>query len=284
MKFLMSLLVMLALGSQFGCSDKVKVHLDKDSEYVAKMEALVKQYEGNEQRDSDLGQYVINMMYQSKSTVDAMSQADMIMLARNIVRISNDIYETEIQKHGFITALQIESRFLRFAQSPTGPKGLGQVAKKAFHEALAACGIPSAKDSDVWNTDLNLYAAACYYKKMLLMFNNDPLQAIVAYNQGANSTDAKSYASHGSMNGIEPLKYVARFVFLQNKVTNQKTDGIPAVNEMPKPDKHNIPKVIVSDKIETDKEPVAKKPAAEPTIEAKVKEPIGSSVDDLQVE
>jgi hypothetical protein len=199
--------------------------------------------EDQQKADEALGQYVINMMYMSPETIKTLSPARMQVLARSIVRVSNDIFTTEENKRAFVAALQIESRFIKYAQSPTGPKGLGQLARAAFHEGLTNCGIPKANDDDVWETDLNLYGSACYFKAQLVAFNNEPFQAIVAYNQGPNHPDAKNYKVGIPPSGNEPLKYIARFAYLQ-KVTDKKTPGIPAFKEMPKPSAINSTKEV----------------------------------------
>lgn len=204
------------------------------SDYASLKQKLLA-IEEQQKADDAMGQYVINMMHMSPETIRTLSLARMQVLARSIVRVSNDIFSSEENKRAFVAALQIESRFIKYAQSPSGPKGLGQLARAAFHEGLASCGIPKANDDDVWETDLNLYGSACYFKTQLEAFSNEPFQAIVAYNQGPNHPDAKNYKAGIPPSGQEPLKYIARFAYLQ-KVTDKKTPGIPAFKEMKKSD------------------------------------------------
>lgn len=194
--------------------------------------AELKQYKDQEEADQRLGQYAINMMYVAGAK-DTVSDAKKQVLARAIVRVANDIFSSEENKRAFIMMLAIESAFQKFAQSPTGPKGYSQVAKAAFYEAMEHCGVTGVNEDDVWETDLNLYAGACYYKKLLIKYNNDPYIAIVAYNQGPNSVSAKSYAKNGSLKEIEPLKYVAKFTFLARTVTDKKQPNIPTANMLP---------------------------------------------------
>jgi soluble lytic murein transglycosylase-like protein len=196
----------------------------------AKLDQLAKA----EEADARLGQYAINMMYWAGAK-DKLSDGRKQILARAIVRVSNDIFETEDNKKAFIAVIAIESAFNRFAQSPTGPKGYAQLAKASFHEAMADCGVTGLRDDDVWETDFNLYAGACYFRKTLEAFNGDPYAAIVAYNQGPNSEAAKTYAKHGRMENVEALKYVARFSFLKRRVTDEKTPETPAIQDLPKP-------------------------------------------------
>jgi hypothetical protein len=185
-------------------------------------------HEKEKNQEEKLGQYAINMMY-STSAKTKISDAKKQILARAIVRVSNDVFELEEHKKAFVAVLAIESEFERSAQSPTGPRGLSQVAKSAFSEGMANCGIDNFTDEDVWETDINLYAGACYFRA-LLEKANDPYVAIVAYNQGPNSKDYKSYAKHGRMDNVEALKYVARFNFLKRSVPdNSIAPNAPAI-------------------------------------------------------
>lgn len=201
---------------------------------VSKLEAELKKYKDREENDAKLGQYAINMMFRShggKKLSDAKKQ----VLAQSIVRVANAIFESEDNKRAFIAVLEIESQFQRFAQSPTGPKGLSQLARRTFHEAMSDCGVTEVHDDDVWETDLNLYAGACYFKKQLDANNGDPYIAIVAYNQGPNSTSLKTYAKSGDMKELEPLKYVAKFSYLKRTVPLDKAPGTPSIHDLPKP-------------------------------------------------
>jgi len=212
------------------------------------------QLDAQAEADQKLGQYSINMMYRSFEG-KKLSDGKKLVLSRAIVRVSNEIFEDEEHKRAFIAALAIESQFNRMAQSPTGPKGYAQLARKSFHEALETCGVTNVNDDDVWETDLNLYAGACYFRMMLEMpeVGGDPYIAIVAYNQGPYSKDLKSYAKNGSLEGIEPLRYVAKFAFLKRTTTDAKEVGVPAIHEIPKPTGPNnsLKTPTVSGKVKT---------------------------------
>jgi soluble lytic murein transglycosylase-like protein len=153
--------------------------------------------------------------------------------------VANDVFEKKENKMAFIAVIAIESEFQKYAQSPTGPRGLTQVAKSSFNEGLAKCGVTNVHDDDVWETEINLYAGACYFKNILEMHNNDPYIAIVAYNQGPNSADIKKYSQFGMLNTPEALKYVARFTFLKRTVTSSPKPDTPNITEMPFPVKGN---------------------------------------------
>lgn len=203
---------------------------------VEELESQIKKIKDQEDADNRMGQYAINMMYRSYEG-RKLSDGKKLVLARAIVRVTNEIFELEEHKKAFIAAVAIESQFVRTAQSPTGPKGYAQLARASFHEAMAACGVKNVNDDDVWETDLNLYAGACYFRLMLELpeVAGDPFIAIVAYNQGPASKDLKTYAKNGSLDGLEPLKYVAKFAFLKRTTTDTKVKGVPAIGDLPSP-------------------------------------------------
>lgn len=205
-----------------------------DAHKILRLEAQLKVIADKTAADEKLGQYAINMMYRAGAQ-KRLSDGKKQILARAIVRVANDIFEEEPNRRALVMVLAIESQFERFAQSPTGPKGYGQLAKASFHEAMKDCGMTDLHDEDVWETDLNLYAAACYFKKMLNSADNDIGLAAVSYNQGANSASAKSYAKSGDMTELEPLRYLSKITFLTKAVTDQKVPNVPAINDLPKP-------------------------------------------------
>lgn len=187
-----------------------------------------------EEADLRLGQYAINAMYKAGAK-DKISDAKKQVLARAIVRVSNDIFLKDEDKRAFIGIIAIESAFQRFVQSPTGPKGYSQVAKKSFFEAMADCGVTNLHDEDVWETDLNLYAGACYFRKQIDANGGDQYMAMIAYNQGPSSDSLKSYAKSGNIDNIEVLKYMAKFTFLKRTLTDTKQPNIPAIGDLPRP-------------------------------------------------
>lgn len=188
-----------------------------------------------EAADNALGQYTINMMHHAGANLK-LSEARRQILARSIVKVANDVYESVDHKKAFIAVIAIESGFQKYAQSPTGPKGLSQVARAAFKEGLALCGIPSANEDDVWDADINLYAGACYFRNLLEKNNNDPYIAIVAYNKGPNSESIKTYTKNGNLDDVEALKYIAKFNFLKRTTPEGKIPNVPAFEATPNAD------------------------------------------------
>lgn len=195
----------------------------------ADLKVIAEQTDANER----LGQYAINAMFLAGAK-DKISDARKQVLARSIVRVANDIFEKEEHRRSFIGIVAIESAFQRFVQSPTGPKGYSQVAKKAFYEAMEACGVVGLHEEDVWETEINLYAGACYFRKQLDANNGDTYMAMIAYNQGPSSASLKSYTKNGSLENLEVLKYMAKFTFLKRTLTDTKTPNVPTIKELPK--------------------------------------------------
>ena len=189
--------------------------------------------EAQEEADMRLGQYTLNMIYKSGAG-NKISDGRKQVFARAIVRVSNEIFDNLEQTQAWISAIAIESAFMKFAQSPTGPKGLGQMARASFHEGIAKCSINKVADDDVFETDLALYSSACYFKSMLEISNGDPFGAMVLYNKGPNSEDARTYLKSGNLNDQEALKYIAKATFLKRNVTDQKTIGVPLIQDLNK--------------------------------------------------
>lgn len=183
--------LLIALVS-FGCN-WINPRAVKDKQ-IQELEGQLAVYKNKEEAALRLGQYTLNMMVRSGSG-RTLSEARKIVLAQDVVRVAMDIFpDKEEHRKAFVAVVAIESGFDRLAQSPTGPKGLGQLAKAAFKDGSSYCALPHSNDTDVWETTINLYSSACYFRSLLEANNNDPLIAIVAYNQGGNSASMKSYS------------------------------------------------------------------------------------------
>jgi hypothetical protein len=223
-----------------------------DADRIAALEAQLQAIKTKEVADQDMGQFVVNMMYKSPTTVKSLSPAVMQVMVRNIVRDLDDVMGDDvIMKEMFVGAVQIESKFLRNAQSPTGPKGLSQTTRATFHEALKSCGVNDVRDSDVWDMDMSIYAGACYFKALYTAYYNkqcpdNPKEpwtkkvcaasmASVAYNQGPDSEAAKSFAKTGLVTELEPAIYQGKVIVNMTTTIDQKMPGVPSVNDLPKP-------------------------------------------------
>lgn len=232
---LLAAIFAITIASSAGCDDAVPAITNVVDPTAAAALAKVEAIKAQEEQDQALGQFIINMMYRTRAG-EKLSAVKKQILARAIVRVANDVFEAFEHKKAFVIALSIESAFARTAQSPTGPRGYSQVAKKAFAEGMALCGAPDVHDEDVWETDINLYAGACYFRNLLETVE-DPGIAIVHYNQGPNSEAARMYAKTGDLTQPEALRYVAKFNFLDRTVPVEKAPGVPAINELPQPGK-----------------------------------------------
>lgn len=160
-----------------------------------------------ELEEQELGQFTLQLMDIVKADL---SEARKLMLARSIVKVATDVFQEKEQRKVFVTIVAIESRFKKDAKSPTGPIGLTQVIGSGFPEFMAHCGYDNVKAEDVWETDINLTAGACYFKFLLGRYNGDTHVAQVAYNQGHNSASAATYSKTGDLDAQEPLKYLAK--------------------------------------------------------------------------
>jgi hypothetical protein len=207
--------------------------LANSSKKIHLLEAELEKTKGQEEYNNSLGQYILNMMHNTSAGTQ-LSQARKQILTKSIVRVANDVFATTEHKHAFVAVLSIESEFMKYAHSSSGPRGLSQVAKAAFLEGLKYCGVDNVKDDDVWETDINLYAGACYFRNLIERFNGDPMQAIaIAYNQGPNSKDAKTYSKYGRADNVEGLKYIARFTYLTKTVSDKiPQKGAPDIKDM----------------------------------------------------
>lgn len=209
-----------------------------------------------EAQDQELGQYAINMMFETYEG-SKMSSGKKQMLARSIVKVANDVFRTQTftvtnakgetkvrtvtaldQQEHFIMVVANESQFQRFAQSPTGPKGLAQLAKSSFFEALKTnCGVKDVSENDVWDTDLNLYAGACYFRAQIEAAGGNLPLASLRYNQGPNSEAAKAYANGRRFGNLEGLNYLASISYLGSVGSTEKLPGKPTFEPNQKVDK-----------------------------------------------
>jgi hypothetical protein len=194
--------------------------------------ARLSEFKQQEEERAAIGQYAINMMMLDQSSKKKISNAKKLIIAKTVARISSDVFVTRAQKRAFVGAILHESGFQKFAQSPTGPKGYTQLAKKAFKEGAEACGLPEVQEDDVWETEINLYAGACYFRKMIELTkdesgSDDLTAAAIAYNQGFSSEDLKRYKKSGLIDNKEPLKYAVRLGWLDKNVSDKPlNDGV----------------------------------------------------------
>lgn len=135
-------------------------------------------------------------------------------IAQDIAEVVTDVFDRDDHRKGFITMIGMESSFNTYAQSPTGPKGMAQTAKSAFFEGLGACSTLKYDHDDVWVSKIGVLAGACYYKRMLApdIADGDPFTAGLAYNQGPNSEDVKTWKKTGFIKPGEGDNYLKKMV------------------------------------------------------------------------
>jgi hypothetical protein len=119
------------------------------------------------------------------------SRAAMLWNAEYAATIAEQRIEKRVCQENFLSQICAESRYWHQAQSPAGPKGLGQVARATFHMALAGCGTESASDEDAFHPGLNLVAAACYMNMLCNRFS--PPVALAAYVMGPAHPGVKNF-------------------------------------------------------------------------------------------
>ena len=94
----------------------------------------------------------------------------------------------------------LESSFNPKAQSPTGPRGLGQFTKATGK----AYGLVT--DEDFFDPDKSLQASATHFQELVNTYKGDELKAMLAYNQGQGKSGSVSLAAYdrGDFAGIAP--------------------------------------------------------------------------------
>lgn len=126
-----------------------------------------------------------------------------IMDAANRAGVSPDLLRKQIW---------YESDFNPKAQSPTGPRGLGQFTKATG----AAFGLVT--DDDFFDPIKSVNAAATHMAELVKKFGGDELKAMLAYNQGEGRDGAPQLAAYdsGDYSKVKPegLAYMKEFADL----------------------------------------------------------------------
>jgi len=116
------------------------------------------------------------------------------------VELSGSIYDAAVAE-GITPELgyrlvQVESRFLRGAQSNRGALGLTQVRLRTARSYL-----PDATESDLRDRNVNLRVGFRYLRDLLRRFGGDLELALVAYNRGPTIVDSIATAGGDPSNG-----------------------------------------------------------------------------------
>lgn len=198
-------------------------------EYVQNLQVKLRQAEEALQASRErkftidrMKQYVLFQMSKVKKVKFSEGKKDAI--AQELAEIVTDVFDVDSHRQGYITMVGMESAFNTMAQSPTGPKGMAQTAKSAFFEGLGACSNLQYDHDDVWISKIGLLAGACYYKKMLGpdIADGDPFTAGLAYNQGPNAEDVKTWKKSGFIKPGEGDNYLKKMVRYTKDTQNTK--------------------------------------------------------------
>lgn len=211
--FKVLMITIIAIASGFVFSGL----MDEKGKMQAELALLNKMREEQGLKDQFKGRikdFALARMDQVKSKLSPLRRD---LLAANIAEVASRVFEREDHAQAFVSVLAIESGFNRSAQSPTGPRGLGQVARAAYAEGLKRCTDLAFSDDDAWDVEVNLLSSSCYFKTILDgLAEGNVFVAIIAYNAGPNSEDVKTFKKTGRIEGSEPLRYLAKFVHLTN--------------------------------------------------------------------
>lgn len=172
-----------------------------------------------EQESKELGEYVLLMMSIVKAD---MSDAKKVSIARNIVIVANDVFETLEQRKQFVVMIAIESRFNPDAQSSAGALGLTQVMPEFAKEFGKPCGILDFSKKDLTDPSINLLLGACRFNALLTIFKGQPVPALVAYNAGLASNQLKQLQSLGSISNTETASYVVKWAYIKDHADQQR--------------------------------------------------------------
>ncbi|MEH2778670.1 transglycosylase SLT domain-containing protein, partial [Klebsiella pneumoniae] len=123
---------------------------------------------------------------------------------------------------GFLTRLlEVESGFNPNAQSKTGPRGIAQFTKATG----AKYGL--VKDSDFYDPDKSINAAAAHVSDLLKTNNQDYVRTALAYNQGEGTAGRPQLQAYDSgdftMISSEGQNYIKKFRDWDNGSNAQRT-------------------------------------------------------------
>jgi len=171
------------------------------------LDLVKKKFEEKEKEDQRIGEYVLFIMNFSKI---AMSDFQKQLLAQTIVRVSGQIFDTELERQYMIVLINNESGFDRNAKSNAGAVGLTQVMPQFISEFGSHCGIDVSK-SEVFDTEANLLLGACRFKHLLNAYKGVVTTALAAYNAGKHAKSVKELQQLERITNQETLQYIARF-------------------------------------------------------------------------
>lgn len=173
----------------------------------------------NLSEDEKLGNFALLMMDISGADLSPVRRT---ILARTLVRVSSEIFSSYKHREAFVGLVAQESKFNVNAKSPVGAAGLTQVMPQYASGFAKLCGLNDFKPADLYDTELNLYLGACFYRDLLenKLINGNPIAAQVAYNSGQNGESLKSLLAQRSISNSETNNYSVMIGYKKEEARN----------------------------------------------------------------
>lgn len=156
--------------------------------------------------DERLGEFTLLMMDIAGADLSPMRRK---VLARTLVRVTGEIFESYSHREAFVGLVAQESRFNANAKSPVGATGLAQLMPQYAPDFAKLCGLNDFKPADLADVELNLYLGACFYRDLLesKLINGNPVAAQTAYNSGQNGESLKNLMAQRAITNLETSNY-----------------------------------------------------------------------------
>jgi len=206
---------------------KLRAENKTSKETIIKLEQKMLHIIVPKEQDRKLGQLVLNLMEQVNADL---SPAKRQIIARTVVRVTNDIFEEQKHKEWFASVLAIESKFNPKARSSVGATGMSQLMPQYAKSFAKMCGITDYHPSDLNDIELNITYGACFFRTLLENqgVNGNIAAALVGYNAGTQSNSLKQLQRLINISNTETVNYIARFTYVSESAKN-------AVNEIVEP-------------------------------------------------
>ena len=142
------------------------------------------------------------------------------MLVSMLSGIADTVFAEPEHRAYWLALVGTESRYDGRSRSPTGAVGLGQLIVSYRGDFGKDCGFTDATPEDVTDDYTNAYLSACFFRSLIKRHDGNIPLALVSYNQGAYSADAKRAASGASVS-LEPANHATRTWITKTKITQK---------------------------------------------------------------